>query len=249
MGNDVTIKPPRVRKMGTFFCGSSALGLIVFTLYTLSGSNPMVSAEVYQSQVLPLTILPGLVVFGAAFAFWAEKTWSRHLALGFLILTGAALLIPAFSGRVGFLQSSLIIIVTIILGAVFRSLYLEETASSYYQELGGRNLSTVADSRLIYLFLVVPYINLLVVIKGVAEMLEDLSLRVHNSGGEQVRKKIIFSTLYGLFVGVIIVYIVGLSFSYLALPLTILPDMSLGEKLWQLFIWPFYNFFFIPDAG
>ena len=91
-----------------------------------------------------------------------------------------------------------------------------------------------------------PYIKLLVIVKCVANMLENLSDRLSVSSGGRKGKKMVTSFLYFLFVGVIVVYLVGLSFSYLALPITIKPEMSIAEKLWQLFIWPFYNLLVLP---
>ena len=246
MANDLTTKAPRVRNMGTFFSASGALGWILFSLYTLTGANPVLPAEVYQNQVLPLTIVPGLLLVAAAFGFWTEKHWSRHLAIGFLAFTGAMLLVPVFSAKAGFPQSSLLMIVLFTLGLMFWYLYQKKSVSSYYQRLGGDDLSAVTDSKLMYLFLAVPYINLLVIVKGVANMLENLSARLSVSSGGRKGKKMVTSFLYFLFVGVIVVYLVGLSFSYLALPITIKPEMSMAEKLWQLFIWPFYNFLVLP---
>jgi len=246
MANESTTNEPAVRKTGTWLAVSGLLGLIFFSLYSLMGANPMVSAEIYLNQAFPLTIVPGILLGAAAFGFWTEKPWSRHVAIAFLILTGAMVLLPVFSTKVGFPQSSVIMIVLFILGLTFWYLYQEESVNSYYQRIGGEDLSAVTESKLIYLFLVVPYLNLLVITKGVANLLEDMSARLKTSAGGRGGKKMVTSILYFLFVGVLVVYLVGLSFSYLALPITIKPDMTLGEKLWQLFVWPFYNFLVLP---
>ena len=239
----------RVKNLGTTLSilGPIALGLV--SLYSLAGDNTFFTTEDYFGRILPWTIGPNLILLVAAYAFWTDKSWARHVVMGFLLLSGVLLVSTAFSGQAGFLLSSLVMILLFMTGVTFWYLYEEGYVASYYSNLGGADWSAISNSRAIAVLLVVPFINLLVLMKLTANLFTYLSARLENLKNTPDANPVLVLALMGLFflgIGVIVTYLVGFTFSYLALLISFNPEMTAADKIWHLFIWPLYNHLIIP---
>lgn len=185
-----------------------------------------------------------LLLAAVAYGYWSERPWSRHLVMVFWLLVCVLLIAPAFTREVGFLLSSLLLTSLLLFGLSAWYLYENELVVAYYKRLGGGDFSHILNSRYLMVLLVVPFLNLLVLIKIATWMLDALSARLQaftGSPGVNPTAVTLYSVGYALLIGLVIVYLVGMSFSYLGAMIVLSPEMSLGGKLYHLVVWPYYH--------
>ncbi len=240
---------PRIRALGTFLAVLGPVGFVLFLLYAFWGDGRIVSRELLLADVLPRAGVPMLLLAAIAFAFWNERPWSRHLVMLFWLVVCGLLIAPAFTREVRILLASLVLASLLVLALSAWYLYENPRVVAYFERLGGGDCSRLLASRYLALLLVVPFLNLVVLVRLAARLLDRLSARLQayrNDPGASPAAVAGLSLGYAALTGVIAVYLVGMSFSCLGALIVLSPEMSLGEKLYHLVVWPYYNHLVFP---